>query len=201
MVGGSSRNDGVAAISSNIFAALEGRKRKSSKKKIAEKNASSTDGEKPAIKEQPAATQFWAPQTTTVTSWADCDEDDDDYFATTAPPPLMNWGAEGSKVNEEVKDEAVESEDDGLGEDDVDDGDDEVENDEETAPVAETQKVEPAPPSQPKETERQLSKKELKKQELAKLDAVLAEMGLVADSKPRKCSAPVPQVHDKFGFC
>ena len=41
-------------------------------------------------------------------------------------------------------------------------------------------------------------KKELKKQELAKLDAVLAEMGLVADSKPRKCSA---SVHFKFGFC
>ena len=99
----------------------------------------------------------------------------------------MNWSAESSKANEEAKEEAVESEDDGLGEDDVDDGDDEVENEEETAPVVEIQKVEPSPPSLPKETERQLSKKELKKQELAKLDAVLAELGLVADSKPRKC--------------
>jgi len=35
-----------------------------------------------------------------------------------------------------------------------------------------------APPAPPKDTERQLSKKELKKKELAELDAVLAELGL-----------------------
>ncbi|RLM98051.1 hypothetical protein C2845_PM06G05470 [Panicum miliaceum] len=35
-----------------------------------------------------------------------------------------------------------------------------------------------APPAAPKDTERQLSKKELKKKELAELDAVLAELGL-----------------------
>jgi hypothetical protein len=36
----------------------------------------------------------------------------------------------------------------------------------------------PAPPQPAKDTERQLSKKELKKKELAELDAVLAELGL-----------------------
>jgi len=35
-----------------------------------------------------------------------------------------------------------------------------------------------APPAPPKDTERQLSKKELKKKELAELYAVLAELGL-----------------------
>lgn len=39
-----------------------------------------------------------------------------------------------------------------------------------------------APPAPPKDTERQLSKKELKKKELAELDAVLAEFGLDASS-------------------
>lgn len=39
-----------------------------------------------------------------------------------------------------------------------------------------------APPAPPKDTERQLSKKELKKKELAELDAVLAEFGLDVSS-------------------
>jgi hypothetical protein len=43
-------------------------------------------------------------------------------------------------------------------------------------------KLAPAPAPPVKDTERQLSKKELKKKELAELDAVLAELGLSGDN-------------------
>jgi hypothetical protein len=73
----------------------------------------------------------------------------------------------------------IESEDDGL-DDEVDaDADEEHEHEAEDAvPDEPTVKNAAAPPTAPKDTERQLSKKELKKKELAELDAVLAELGL-----------------------
>lgn len=75
----------------------------------------------------------------------------------------------------------IESEDDGL-DDEVDD-EDEHEHETEDAVAAEPAvKNVVAPPVPPKDTERQLSKKELKKKELAELDAVLAELGLGASS-------------------
>ncbi|GKD09085.1 hypothetical protein Tco_1188770 [Tanacetum coccineum] len=68
-----------------------------------------------------------------------------------------------------------ESEDDGL--DEVDD-DDEHEHEPEVPPEKELAVEKPAEVLPPKDTDRQLSKKELKKKELAELDAVLAELGL-----------------------
>lgn len=76
-----------------------------------------------------------------------------------------------------------ESEDDGIeidvGDDDAD-AEEEPEHDEPEDAVPAEQEVEkPHPPLvQAKDTERQLSKKELKKKELAELDAVLAEFGI-----------------------
>jgi hypothetical protein len=73
----------------------------------------------------------------------------------------------------------VESEDDGLDdevEDDADEG--HVHEAENAVPAEPIMKNAAAPPAPPKDTERQLSKKELKKKELAELDAVLAELGL-----------------------
>lgn len=70
-----------------------------------------------------------------------------------------------------------ESEDEGL--DEVDDDNDE-ENDHEAEEVEQKELVveKPAEVLPPKDTDRQLSKKELKKKELAELEAVLAELGL-----------------------
>ncbi|KAJ0591592.1 hypothetical protein HanHA300_Chr03g0075011 [Helianthus annuus] len=67
-----------------------------------------------------------------------------------------------------------ESEEEGLDESDDDENDHEPEPQAEKEPVVE-KPVEVLPP---KEADRQLSKKELKKKELAELDAVLAELGL-----------------------
>lgn len=73
----------------------------------------------------------------------------------------------------------IESEDDGLDDEVDDDADEDHEHEAEDAvPSEPTLKSAAAPPAPPKDTERQLSKKELKKKELAELDAVLAELGL-----------------------
>lgn len=69
------------------------------------------------------------------------------------------------------------SEGDGLDEEDDDaEEDEEQEHEEEQRPPEPLRR--PPPPLVPKDTERQLSKKELKKKELAELDAVLAELGI-----------------------
>jgi len=73
----------------------------------------------------------------------------------------------------------IDSEDDGLDDEADDDADEEHEHEAEDAVPAEpTVKNTAVPPAPPKDTERQLSKKELKKKELAELDAALAELGL-----------------------
>lgn len=75
----------------------------------------------------------------------------------------------------------IESDDEDL-DDEVDDGaEDEPEHEAEEA-AAEPPKTAAPPAAPPKDTERQLSKKELKKKELAELDAVLAELGLSGNS-------------------
>lgn len=77
----------------------------------------------------------------------------------------------------------IESEDDGLDDEVDDDADEDHEHEADDAVPAEpTVKNAAAPPAPPKDTERQLSKKELKKKELAELDAVLAELGLGTSS-------------------
>ncbi|GJN32229.1 hypothetical protein PR202_gb20719 [Eleusine coracana subsp. coracana] len=129
----------------------------------------------------------------TTKSWADVeDDDDDDYFATTAPPRPV-WG--DSHADEPVKDEDdvedavraalqedVESDEEDL-DDEVDDGaEDKHEHEAEDVSAEPAVKPVAAPPAPPKDTERQLSKKELKKKELAELDAVLAELGLSGNS-------------------
>lgn len=55
---------------------------------------------------------------------------------------------------------------------------DEPEHEPEVPAPAEPVVKKPAPSIVPKDAERQLSKKELKKKELAELDAVLAELGI-----------------------
>lgn len=78
-----------------------------------------------------------------------------------------------------------ESEDDGL-EIDVgdDDAEEEPEHEAEVAVPAEQEVSKAAPaPLLVKDTERQLSKKELKKKGLAELDAVLAELGISTNDK------------------
>jgi hypothetical protein len=66
----------------------------------------------------------------------------------------------------------IESEDEDHDDEAEDGAEDEAENEVEAAEPAKKA------PAAPKETERQLSKKELKKKELAELDAVLAELGI-----------------------
>jgi cbb3-type cytochrome oxidase cytochrome c subunit len=73
----------------------------------------------------------------------------------------------------------VESDDEDLDDEDLDDG---AEHEVEDAPAELAVKTVEALAAPPKDTERQLSKKELKKRELAELDAVLAELGLSGNS-------------------
>nr|DAD26998.1 TPA_asm: hypothetical protein HUJ06_028466 [Nelumbo nucifera] len=174
--GGSRRDDGSLGINStNVFAALESLRRK--KKSDKEHGSSRSKGSSKNEAKEPEPQVFWAPTPLTGKSWADVD-DDDDYYATTAPP--ATWGSVEPQQNKESSTpvEESESEEDGfdLGDDDVDD-----EHDHEPEVPVQTETVVKNPPPAavaPKETERQLSKKELKKKGLEELDALLAELGM-----------------------
>ncbi|CAL9123419.1 unnamed protein product [Musa acuminata var. zebrina] len=173
--GGSRRDDGPLNISStNVFAALETLKKK---KKKSSKESKGKGSSKSQAKE-PEPQVFWAPTPLTVKSWADVD-DDDDYFATTAPPQSV-WGSSGQqhKKAAAVVEEESESEDDGLDIGD-DDAEEEPEHEAEVAASTEPVMEKPVPVSvSSKDAERHMSKKELKKKEMAELDAILNELGI-----------------------
>ncbi|OMO80486.1 hypothetical protein COLO4_24069 [Corchorus olitorius] len=144
---------------------------------------------------------FWAPTPLTVKSWADVD-DDDDYYATTAPPQSI-WGSSEPSQSHEDKAANVETfllqllagsqlgfslgpskaQDSESEEDILDEGDYDMEEEHDHEPEV---PVHPEPvqikapevPAAPKEAERQLSKKERKKKELAELEALLADFGV-----------------------
>ncbi|KAF5742933.1 DNA ligase 1-like [Tripterygium wilfordii] len=181
MVGGGSRRDeSVVLNSTNVFAAL-GSLRKKKKNSDKEGTSKSKDKKGAASSEkEPAKEVFWAPAPLTVKSWADVDdEDDDDYYATTAPPASV-WGDTDTKANEETSEPVVEESE---SEEDLEEADDDVDEEHEHEPEApvEVEPVVKKPTEAPlvhKDTDRQLSKKELKKKELEELEAVLAELGL-----------------------
>ncbi|XP_020248876.1 uncharacterized protein LOC109826273 isoform X1 [Asparagus officinalis] len=184
MAGGGSRsNEGPLKIgSTNGFAVLESLK----KKKKSTKDSSKSKGSSKSHAKELEPPVFWNPKPLVNKSWADVeDEDDDDYYATSAPPQGI-WGAsDPSNQKKEMEIEAVmeelqesESEDGGL-----DEGDEGIEEEAEPEPEnhipAEPVEKKPLPTtSAPKENERQLSKKELKKKGLQELDALLAELGI-----------------------
>ncbi|KAK1264690.1 hypothetical protein QJS04_geneDACA023816 [Acorus gramineus] len=180
MAGKGKQKDGgtTVLISTNGFAALDTLR----KKKRSDKTKGSSGGESIKAKE-PEPQTFWAPAPLNSTKWADIDDDDDDYYATTAPPPSI-WGK--SEVEEAGKDEhdVVEEFDQDIGQEIVSESvcwiwlnEDvgcmlvEGENDEIEPEV----KKNSALPSAPKDTERQLSKKELKKKEIEEFEATLAQ--------------------------
>ncbi|KAH7437143.1 hypothetical protein KP509_05G058400 [Ceratopteris richardii] len=188
MVGGmTKRDDGLPAISStNIFSALESRRRKSSKKRSDKEKGESKSRE---AHQETTVPQVWTPAPVTVTNWADCEEDDDDYFALPALPPIVDQPIQ--PVFDAGNDDLSQDTD---GDEEVDDGYDENEEEEpendvvpEVVEAKATNTVAPVP----REPDRQLSKKELKKKELAELDAVLAELGL--NPKDEKDSAEVKE--------
>ena len=92
MVGGGSnrRDDGLPAITStNIFSALESRRKKTNKKTRSEKDKN--EGLKTTSEGEKLATpQVWTAAPVSVSSWADCEEDDDEYFALPALPPIVD---------------------------------------------------------------------------------------------------------------
>lgn len=186
MMGSNRREEGSVTVkNSNVFAALDSL-RKKKKKSDKEKNSKGSSKKK----EEPEVS--WAPAPLTVKSWADVDdEDDDDYYATTAPLQSFLGSNQSEKKPEPV--EETESEDDLLDEDEdvEEDNDHESEVPEHAEPVG--QKIEASPA--PKETERQLSKKERKKKELAELEALLADFGV---EQKEKGPADLPDVaHEK----
>ncbi|PIN14214.1 hypothetical protein CDL12_13168 [Handroanthus impetiginosus] len=188
MVGGGNRRDegSFRVNNTNVFAALESlrKKKKSDKEKGSSKGSKSASKAGTAGKSKEAEEKqvYWAPAPLTVKSWADVDdEDDDDYYATTAPPQAI-WGGSGVNKAEETQKpdhvEESESEDELLdeGDDDVEEEvDHETEAHEQPEPIVQ-KPVEVSPV--PKETERQLSKKERRKKELAELEAILADFGV-----------------------
>ncbi|KAK1549363.1 hypothetical protein Q3G72_000830 [Acer saccharum] len=195
MVGGGSRKDESLVINStNVFAALGSLKKK--KKSTGKEQGSSKSKTKDADKEKEKEV-FWAPTPLTVKSWADVDdEDDDDYYATTAPPQV-DWTStvDSNSQNETVEAavEETESEEEGLDEVD-DDVEEDHENESETQVEVESiTKKPPETPLAPKDAERQLSKKELKKKGLEELDALLAEMGLTNETSGQDGSEGVMQ--------
>uniref|UniRef100_A0A5B7A0A3 Putative nucleolin-like n=1 Tax=Davidia involucrata TaxID=16924 RepID=A0A5B7A0A3_DAVIN len=176
MVGGGNRRDEGSLVinNTNVFAALESLRRK----KKTDKSKSKGSSRAPA--KEPEQQIFWAPAPLTVKSWADVDdEDDDDYYATTAPPQTV-WGSAEPQHTEEKPTPVEESESE---EDILDEGDDDAEEDHDhelEIPLHPEPVVKKATEvsSAPKETERQLSKKERKKKELAELEALLADFGV-----------------------
>ncbi|PHT40661.1 hypothetical protein CQW23_19515 [Capsicum baccatum] len=169
MMGSNRREEGSVMVkNSNVFAALDTlRKKKKSDKDKSSKGSSS--------KKEPDPQVSWAPAPLTVKSWADVDdEDDDDYYATTAPLNTFLGSKEPEKKPEQPVEE-TESDDELLDEDEdaEEDNDHESEVPEHAEPVG--QKIEASPA--PKEAERQLSKKERRKKELAELEALLADFG------------------------
>ncbi|KAL4295584.1 hypothetical protein GQ457_12G024620 [Hibiscus cannabinus] len=181
--GGSRRDEGSMVINNtNVFAALETlRKKKKSDKDRGSSKKSTSKSEQPQKDADPQV--FWAPAPLNVKSWADVD-DDDDYYATTAPPQSV-WGpSEPSQSHEDKNDNLEDSESE---EDILDEGDD-VEEDLDHEPEVQVnpeplQKKAPEVPAPPKETERQLSKKERKKKELAELEALLADFGVTPSER------------------
>ncbi|KAH7681775.1 [Myosin light-chain] kinase protein [Dioscorea alata] len=175
MHGGRNRKDDLPKINNtNIFAALETLK----KKKKSDKDQGKSKASSKSLVKEPEPPVFWAPAPVTK-KWADVeDEDDDDYFETTAPPSNV-WGTSEPR---QTKDTAIVAEEESESEDEIDEIDDDVEDEPEHEPEvpapAEPVVKKPAPSIVPKDAERQLSKKELKKKELAELDAVLAELGI-----------------------
>lgn len=194
--GGSRRGAGAEEArigSGNVFAALETLKKK--KKPAAAKKKQAPVVEKPEV--------FWAPAPLTTKSWADVeDDDDDDYFATTAPlcPVRETQGDDADAGHEDEKEHSA-LEQEIESEDEVDDEVDAAAEDEHEAgdavPSEPAVQKAVAPLVPPKDTERQLSKKELKKKELEELDAVLAELGISHESS----NATQDETNDKKGMC
>ncbi|KAI4376937.1 hypothetical protein MLD38_014638 [Melastoma candidum] len=195
MVGGigNRRDDGSLVIkNTNVFAALETlRKKKKSDKDKSSKSKSAKSLSSSSVRgkgDQPLQQQvFWAPAPLKAKSWADVDDDeDDDYYATTAPPSSV-WGKTAAQQEEdqghEMNDNNVE--DTESEEDLLDEGDEELEEEHEN----ESAIIQPEPTvkksTEPadvtvttKDADRQLSKKERKKKELAELEALLADFGV-----------------------
>ncbi|KAK8597933.1 hypothetical protein V6N13_095327 [Hibiscus sabdariffa] len=180
--GGSRRDEGSLAINStNVFAALDTlRKKKKSDKDRGSSKRSSSKSQQPQKETDPQV--FWAPAPLNVKSWADVD-DDDDYFAMTAPQSV--WGS--SEPSQSHEDKNIDLEDSESEEDILDEGDDvEEEHDHEPEVQVHPEPVQekaPEVPAPPKEAERQLSKKERKKKELAELEALLADFGVAQNER------------------
>ncbi|KAK4274382.1 hypothetical protein QN277_017610 [Acacia crassicarpa] len=177
MVGGGSRRDEGSLMinNTNVFAALDALKKKKKSDKERKSKGSSTSQ---VQSKEPEPQVFWAPTPLNAKSWADVD-DDDDYFATTAPPQ-SSWNVSEPEQSKEKPNYAEDSESE---EDILDEGDDDVEEEHDHEPELsvnpEHEVKKPAEVSvAPKEAERQLSKKERKKKELAELEALLADFGV-----------------------
>ncbi|PKU83343.1 GPALPP motifs-containing protein 1 [Dendrobium catenatum] len=190
MVGGGIRRDDAApGISSkNVFAALETLKKKKKSSVKDRKVPSKSKGLLNTQEKEPEPSQvFWIP-TPLNKSWADVDDDDDDYYKTA--PVLPGWGVAGQQQEKDVgvpAEEESESEDDGL-----DDGDDDIEDEGEQVPEAPPSaelivNTHSLAPVAPKDSEKQLSKKEQKKKELEELDALLAEFAVSSKDDRGAC--------------
>ncbi|KAL6501940.1 hypothetical protein OROGR_027073 [Orobanche gracilis] len=202
MVGGGNRRDeGSFTVSNtNVFAALETlrKKKKSDKEKGSSRGSKGSSKAVAAGKSKKSEEEmpvYWAPAPLTVKSWADVgDEDDDDYYATTAPLQAI-WGASGlSKAEKTQKPDPVkesESEDDLLDEG-YDDEEEEVDHETQVQEQPEPTVIKPVEvfPA-PIEVDRQLSKKERRRKELAELEAILADFGVTPKEKSENESSDI----------
>lgn len=179
MFGGFRKDNGLALNTDNIFAALESRKKGSKKKDNVE-----------ALKK---STEFWTNAPLVVKSWADC-EDDDDYYATAAPPV---WGNDQPKEKEESDKEDSEDQEDYDIDEDVDEETDTKEDDAKLSHDVPSVGSMVLQVNKTREPEKQLSKKEIKKKELAELDKVLEEFGLLTKEKDGSNVAQAKKIEEE----
>ncbi|KAJ6844481.1 uncharacterized protein M6B38_292805 [Iris pallida] len=185
--GGSRRDDAPLKIrSTNGFAVLESLKKK--KKSDSKSRSSSSSSSKGQAKEK-APEVYYQPKPLVHRSWADVEDDEDDDYLETTEPLETIWGAAGTSRKKEIEaviqEEVVEESESEDGLDDDDDVDIEEEHGQEIVdpiPGEPLEKRTPSVSSAPKDTDRQLSKKELKKKGIEELDAILAELGITGNN-------------------
>ncbi|KAJ6816680.1 putative stress response protein NST1 [Iris pallida] len=184
--GGSRRDDAPLKIgSTNGFAVLDSLKKKKKSDSKSKSTSSSSSSKGQAKEKEPEV--YYQPKPLVHKSWADVEDDEDDDYLETTEPLESIWGAAGTSKKKEIEavieEEAVEESE---SEDDLDDEDDvEDEHGQEIVDSVSGEPLEkktPSVSSAPKDTERQLSKRELKKKGIEELDAILAELGIAGNN-------------------
>ncbi|CAD7697893.1 unnamed protein product [Ostreobium quekettii] len=184
---------------SNAFAALEVRKAKKKKARESERKKKGGRGAAGGQDSLQLEREIFSRPQLNVSNWADCDDDEDDFDAGVGPEAAEDPSTGHKDANQEDghdSEEEIDLEKEfgvELGPEGEAEADAEAENltengEDDAGEDGEAQEQEPLPTYNRSESNlgRQLSKKELKKKEMAELEAMLAEMGIAPDESSKK---------------